>query len=83
MGLTKDRIAIYVGVFTSAKVDFKRNDSIAIAVDGRIFEGKSHGVRSKKLVGGQHGGYIITNNPPTSTLRLGFEPCSATRRPIK
>jgi hypothetical protein len=63
MGLTKDGSAAYVGVFTLAEVDFRRNDPIAIAVDGKIFEGKSHGVRSKKLVGGQHGGYIITNNP--------------------
>lgn len=63
MGLTKDGSAAYVGVFTPAEVDFKRNDPIAIAVDGKIFEGKSHGVRSKKLAGGQSGGYIITNNP--------------------
>lgn len=63
MGLTKDGTAAYVGVFTPAKVDFKRSDPIAIAVDGKIFEGKSHGVRSKKLAGEQHGGYIITNNP--------------------
>lgn len=63
MGLTKDGSAAYLGVFTPAEVDFKRSDPIAIAVDGKIFEGMSYGVRSKKLAGEQHGGYIITNNP--------------------
>lgn len=63
MGLTKDMSAAYVGVFTPAEVDFKRDDPIMIAVDGTLFEGKAYGVRSKKLAGGQSGGYIITNNP--------------------
>ena len=63
MGLTKDQSAAYVGVFTPAQLDFKRSQPIEIAVDGRIFEGRSEGVRSRNLAGGQSGGYVITNNP--------------------
>lgn len=63
MGLVRDEAAAYVGVFTATKVEFKREQEIAIAVDGRIFLGEAHGMRSKDTVGGQSGGYVVTNNP--------------------
>jgi hypothetical protein len=62
MGLTKDKSAAYVGVFTPAELDFERSQPIEIAVDGMMFTGKAEGVKSKKLAGGQSGGYIVTNN---------------------
>ena len=63
MGLTKNQADAYVGVFTPAAMDFDRSQPIQIAVDGRVFEGKSHGIRSRKLGGEYFGGYIVTNNP--------------------
>jgi hypothetical protein len=62
MGLTKNQAATYVGVFTAAEMDFEKEQEIAISVDGQVFLGKSHGIRSKDLAGGQSGGYIVTNN---------------------
>jgi hypothetical protein len=63
MGLTRDQAAAYVGVFTAADMEFKAEQEIAIAVDGQVFVGEVHGIRSKTLSGGQSGGYVITNNP--------------------
>ncbi len=63
MGLTQNQSDAYVGVFTPAKMDFDRSQPIEIAVDGQVFEGRSHGIRSRKLGGEYFGGYIVTNNP--------------------
>ncbi len=67
MGLTKDQKYGYVGVFTKADIDTKGRQEIAIAVDGEVFAGESHGIKSKKLGGEYSGGYILTNNPDMVT----------------
>ena len=56
MGLTQNQADAYVGVFTPAVMDFDRSQPIQIAVDGRVFEGKSHGIRSRKPGGEYFGG---------------------------
>jgi hypothetical protein len=64
MGLTQTEGFGYVGVFTTGDLDVERSQGLAIAVDGQVFVGNSHGIRSKQIEGGNHsGGYIITNNP--------------------
>jgi hypothetical protein len=64
MGITQDGGFGYVGVFTTAELDVEDSQKIAIGVDGEIFVGDTHGIRSKQIKGGSHsGGYIVTNNP--------------------
>lgn len=63
MGLTKDHSYGYIGVFTTADVEIKSKQDVAIAVDGSVFAGESHGIKSKKLVGDYKGGYILADNP--------------------
>jgi hypothetical protein len=63
MGLTKDKSAGYVGVFTMAKTDIKKSQPIEIAVDGQLFSGESYGMSSKKLSGDYSGGYVLSNSP--------------------
>lgn len=63
MGLTKDHGYGYIGVFTTADVKIKSKQDVSIAIDGSVFTGESHGIKSKKLVGDYKGGYILANNP--------------------
>jgi hypothetical protein len=63
MGLTKDKSAGYVGVFTKAKTDIKESQPIEIAIDGQLFVGESYGMSSKKLAGDYSGGYVLSNSP--------------------
>ena len=67
MGVTKDHDYAYVGIFTLADVKIRKKEDIAIAVDGTIFLGESHGLKSKKLQGDYKGGYVLTNNPDMVT----------------
>lgn len=63
MGQTKDHSAAYVGVFTKAETGFSGSQPIEIAVDGTVFVGESHALRSGQLAGGYSGGYVVTDNP--------------------
>jgi len=63
MGLTKDKSAGYIGVFTMAETDIKKSQPIEIAVDGQIFTGESYGISSKKLEGDYSGGYVMSDSP--------------------
>lgn len=63
MGVTTDRDYAYVGIFTLADIDVKKKQAISIAVDGQVFFGQAHGIKSTKLKGDYAGGYILTDNP--------------------
>jgi hypothetical protein len=67
MGVTKDRDAAYVGIFTLGDIDVKKKQAIAVAVDGQVFFGEAYGMKSKKLQGDYAGGYILTDNPELIT----------------
>lgn len=63
MGLTKDHQYGYIGVFTLADVDIKKEQNLDIIVDGKMFAGKAFGLKSKKLKGDYSGGYAVTDSP--------------------
>lgn len=63
MGLTKDHQYGYVGVFTLADVKIKDSQEIEVIVDGKVFVGKSYGIKSSKLRGDYAGGYALTDSP--------------------
>lgn len=63
MGLTKDRQLGYIGVFTLADVKIKDSREVEVIVDGKLFLGKSYGIKSKKLKGNYSGGYALTDDP--------------------
>lgn len=62
MGLTKDHKYGYVGVFTQADVKLPASQEIEVIVDGKVFVGKSYGIKSKKLRGDYTGGYALTQS---------------------
>ena len=66
MGLDKKHKHAYVGVFTTDDIKIKNKQKIDIVIDGQVFSGKAHGIKSKKLVGDYSGGYILFNNPETA-----------------
>ena len=59
MGLDKKHKHAYVGIFTLADIDIKNRQKVEILVDDALFEGKVHGIKSKKLKGDYSGGYVI------------------------
>ena len=63
LGLVKDQSATYVGVFTQADVKVDPSQPIAIVVDGAVFTGESHGIRSGQLSGKWSGGYVLSQDP--------------------
>lgn len=63
MGLTKDHLYGYIGVFTLADVKIKDTQEIEIFIDDKVFLGKSYGIKSKKLKGDYSGGYALTDSP--------------------
>jgi hypothetical protein len=83
MGLTTDRNYAYVGIFTLADIDIKKEQSIAVAVDGAVFFGEAYGIKSKKLQGDYAGGYILTNNPEmVSAIAEGRELIAFPENPV-
>ncbi len=65
MGLTrKDSGVAYVGVFTTAKTDIKRDakSDVAIMLGDNLYVGQSTGMRGN-ITKGYTGGYILTDNP--------------------
>ncbi|AZV79274.1 hypothetical protein EBB79_16225 [Parasedimentitalea marina] len=64
MGLTKDRSIGYVGVFTTAETDIKRDDTqaVLISLDGNLYVGEAKGMRGN-ITKGYSGGYVLSDDP--------------------
>ncbi len=64
MGLTEDRSIGYVGVFTTAETDIKRNDTqaVLISLDGNLYAGEAKGMRGN-ITKGYSGGYVLSDDP--------------------
>ena len=64
MGLTTDRAAAYVGVFTNQKTDIKKGDKEAVAVllDDQLYVGEATGMRGN-ITKGYSGGYVLSDDP--------------------
>ncbi len=64
MGLTEDRSIGYVGVFTSAETDIKRDDTqaVLISLDGNLYAGEAKGMRGN-ITKGYSGGYVLSDDP--------------------
>ncbi|MDA5557103.1 hypothetical protein [Shimia sp. MMG029] len=64
MGLTTDRGIGYIGVFTKAETDIKRDDkeAVAIKLGDEIYFGEATGMRGN-ITKGYSGGYVLTDNP--------------------
>lgn len=62
MGLTKNHKHSYIGVFTQAPIDVKNKQKIEIDINGFVFEGKAHGMKSKELRGEYRGGYFVVKD---------------------
>lgn len=64
MGLTTDRGIGYIGVFTKAETDIKRDDkeAVAIKLGDEIYFGEATGMRGN-ITEGYSGGYVLTDNP--------------------
>ena len=64
MGLTKDRSVGYLGVFTTAETDIKKNDknAVAILIGENIYYGEATGMRGN-ITEGYSGGYVLSDNP--------------------
>lgn len=67
MGLTKNHKHGYIGVFTLADIDIKNRQKIELSIDGYVFEGRAHGIKSKKLKGNYSGGYLVAKDPNMAT----------------
>lgn len=67
MGLTKDHAYGYMGLFTLADIEVKKSQEIAVLVDGAVFVGEAHGIKSSKIAGDYSGGYFLTDNPDLVT----------------
>ena len=63
IGLTRDHQYGYIGVFTLADVKISGSQDIEVIVDGKVFLGKSYGIKSSKLRGDYAGGYALTDDP--------------------
>ncbi|MBK0325894.1 hypothetical protein I5535_01165 [Rhodobacteraceae bacterium F11138] len=64
MGLTSDKAAAYVGVFTKAKTDIKSGDkeAVVIEIDGDLYVGEATGMRGN-ITKGYSGGYVLSDDP--------------------
>ena len=64
MGLTEDRAIGYVGVFTKAETDIKRDDAqaVLISLDGNLYAGEAMGMRGN-ITKGYSGGYVLSDDP--------------------
>lgn len=64
MGLTEDRGVGYVGVFTTAETDIKRDDTqaVLISLDGNLYAGEAKGMRGN-ITKGYTGGYVLSDDP--------------------
>ncbi|SFT56868.1 hypothetical protein [Sedimentitalea nanhaiensis] len=64
MGLTSDKSAAYVGVFTKAKTDIKSGDkeAVVIDIDGDLYVGEATGMRGN-ITKGYSGGYVLSDDP--------------------
>jgi hypothetical protein len=64
MGLTTDRGIGYIGVFTTAEPDIKKDgkEAVAIKLGDEIYLGEATGMRGN-ITKGYSGGYVLTDNP--------------------
>ncbi|WP_171098699.1 MULTISPECIES: hypothetical protein [unclassified Ruegeria] len=64
MGLTEDRGVGYVGVFTKAETDIKRDEkeAVAILIGDNIYVGEATGMRGN-ITKGYSGGYVLSDDP--------------------
>lgn len=64
MGLTTDRGVGYIGVFTKAKTDIKKDETqaVAILIGEDIFIGDATGMRGN-ITKGYSGGYVLSDDP--------------------
>lgn len=64
MGLTEDRAVGYVGIFTKAKTDLKRDrkDPVAIMLGDNLYVGEATEMRGN-ITKGYSGGYVLSDDP--------------------
>lgn len=64
MGLTEDRGVGYVGIFTLAETDIKKDDkeAVAIGIGDNLYIGESTGMRGN-ITKGYTGGYVLSDDP--------------------
>jgi hypothetical protein len=64
MGLTADRGVGYVGIFTLADTDIKKDDKqgVAIAIGDNLYIGQVTGMRGN-ITKGYSGGYVLSDDP--------------------
>ena len=64
MGLTTDRSAAYVGVFTKGKTDIKKGDkeAVIIGIDDHLYVGEATAMRGN-ITKGYSGGYVLSDDP--------------------
>lgn len=68
MGLTDQRDVGYVGVFTKAKTDIKRDskEDVVILIGDNLYYGEATGMRGN-ITKGYSGGYILSDDPQLVT----------------
>lgn len=64
MGLTRDRGVAYLGVFTKAETDIKKDETqmVAVLLGENIYTGEATGMRGN-ITKGYSGGYVLTDDP--------------------
>lgn len=64
MGLTNDRAVAYIGVFTKAETNIKKDEKEAVAVllGDKLYVGEATGMRGN-ITKDYSGGYILTDDP--------------------
>jgi hypothetical protein len=64
MGLTEDKSAAYVGVFTKGETAIKKGETeaVAIAVGENVYLGEATGMRGN-ITKGYSGGYVLADDP--------------------
>ena len=64
MGLTKDRSVGYLGVFTKAETNVKRDgkEAVAILIGENMYIGEATGMRGN-ITKGYSGGYVLSDSP--------------------
>ncbi len=64
MGLTTDRGTGYIGIFTKAKTNIKRDskEGVALLIGENLYIGEATGMRGN-ITKGYSGGYVLTDDP--------------------
>ncbi|WP_433989083.1 hypothetical protein SuNHUV7_32330 (plasmid) [Pseudoseohaeicola sp. NH-UV-7] len=64
MGLTADKSAAYVGVFTKGETTVKKDEkeAVAIAIGENVYLGEATGMRGN-ITKGYSGGYVLADDP--------------------